>query len=88
MTSAVVSFIGIVGFLGLVSPHIVRTILGSDNKYVIPASAIFGALFLLAAELLAMAAIDPGELPVGVIMSFIGGPLFLILILKSKKGVW
>ncbi|AMK14125.1 iron ABC transporter permease protein [methanogenic archaeon mixed culture ISO4-G1] len=88
MTSAVVSFIGIVGFLGLVSPHIVRTILGSDNKYVIPASAIFGALFLLAADLLARAAIDPGELPVGVIMSFIGGPLFLILILKSKKGVW
>ena len=88
MTSAVVSFIGIIGFLGLVSPHIVRTIIGSDNKYVIPASAIFGALFLLAADLLARALIDPGELPVGVIMSFIGGPLFLILILKSKKGVW
>lgn len=88
MTSAVVSFIGIIGFLGLVSPHIVRTIIGSDNKYVIPASAIFGAMFLLAADLIARAIIEPGELPVGVIMSFIGGPLFLLLILKSRKGVW
>ena len=87
-TASIVSFVGIIGFVGLVSPHIVRMFIGSDNRFVIPASALFGAAFLLVADLIARTVIAPGELPVGVIMSFIGGPIFLILIIKSRKGMW
>jgi iron complex transport system permease protein len=88
MTASVIGFIGIIGFIGLISPHIVRIFLGSDNKFVLPASAIFGAAFLLMADLISRVIVYPGEVPVGVIMSFIGGPLFLILILRSKKEMW
>lgn len=88
MTASVVGFLGIIGFVGLVSPHIVRMIIGADNKYLIPAAALFGASFLLAADLIARLIIYPGSLPVGVIMSFIGAPIFLALIIHSRKGVW
>ena len=88
MTAAVIGFIGIIGFIGLVSPHIVRLILGTDNRYVLPASAFFGATFLLLADLIARTVISPGEIPVGVVMSFLGAPIFLALILHNKKGMW
>ncbi|MDR0524115.1 MAG: iron ABC transporter permease [Candidatus Methanoplasma sp.] len=88
MTASVIGFTGIIGFVGLVSPHIMRIFLGSDNRYILPASAMFGALFLLAADLASRMLIYPGEIPVGIVMSFVGGPLFLLLIITSKKGVW
>jgi len=88
MTAAIVSFAGIIGFVGLVVPHIARMFLGGDNKYVIPASVIIGPVLLLAADTLARILIQPNELPVGIVMSFIGGPLFLLLILRQKKDVW
>lgn len=88
MTASVVGFIGIIGFIGLVSPHIVRMILGADNKYVVPASGLFGAAFLLVADALARIVIDPGQIPVGIIISFIGAPIFLTLIVHSKKAIW
>lgn len=88
MTAAIVGYIGIIGFIGLVSPHIVRLILGSDNRYVVPASAIFGAAFLLLADLLARVIIYPGELAVGVVMSFIGAPIFLALIIRNRREMW
>lgn len=88
VTASIVGFIGIIGFVGLVSPHIVRLIMGADNRYVIPASALFGALFLLIADLIAKMIIYPGSIAVGVVMSFIGAPIFLILIIRSRKEVW
>jgi iron complex transport system permease protein len=88
MTAAVISFTGIIGFIGLVSPHVVRSLIGSDNKYVIPASMAFGAMFLLLADIVARTVIAPSELPVGIIMSFIGGPLFLYIIIRQKREVW
>ncbi|NLU46229.1 MAG: iron ABC transporter permease [Euryarchaeota archaeon] len=88
MTAAIIGSLGVIGFVGLVSPHIVRAAIGSDNRYLIPAAALFGALLMLAADLIARIVIHPGEIPVGLVMSFIGGPLFLLLILRSKKGVW
>ncbi len=87
MTATFVCFTGTIGFVGLVAPHIVRMILGSDNRYLIPASACFGAAFLMAADCLARELTASG-LPVGVITSLIGGPLFLFILIKLRKNSW
>ncbi|WP_400203454.1 FecCD family ABC transporter permease [Candidatus Methanomassiliicoccus intestinalis] len=88
MTAAIVCYTGIIGFVGLVAPHIVRMVIGADNRYLIPASMAFGAALLLSADVIARVIVSPSSLPVGVIMAFLGGPLFLYLILKKKKEVW
>ena len=88
MTASVVAFIGIIGFIGLVSPHIIRMLLGSNNRFVVPASALVGSLMILFADLIARTIIYPGEVAVGVVMSFIGAPIFLILIIRTKKAAW
>ena len=88
VAATVVSFTGIIGFIGLVAPHMVRAIIGTDNKYLIPASGFFGAFLLLLSHLIAMTIAQPTVLPVGVITSCIGGPLFLFLILRNSKEVW
>lgn len=86
VTATLVSFTGTIGFVGLVAPHIVRLMIGSDNRYLIPASACFGAMFLLCADCLAKN-LSTG-LPVGVITALVGGPLFLIILLKMRKAAW
>lgn len=86
MVASVISFTGIIGFVGLVSPHIVRIAIGSDNRFVAPASMAVGALVLLIADLLARTVSVTSEIPVGVVMAFIGSPIFLLLILFKKKG--
>ena len=83
MTSVIVAFTGIIGFVGLVSPHIVRLLVGSDNKFVLPISMAFGALLLLVADYLAF---QLSNIPVGVVMSVIGSPIFLILIIYHTKS--
>ncbi|MBR7006147.1 MAG: iron ABC transporter permease [Candidatus Methanomethylophilaceae archaeon] len=88
MAASVVCFTGIIGFIGLVSPHIIRMFLGSDNRYLIPASAAFGAVLLMVSDLIARVILAPTFLPVGVITSFIGGPIFLYLLVKQRKSVW
>ncbi len=88
-TAIVVSFYGIIAFIGLVVPHIVRRIIGDDEHFLIPASAIFGGMFLLLSDTLARTIIAPVILPVGILTSFIGAPLFLFLLVKSMgKGYW
>jgi iron complex transport system permease protein len=82
MTAAIVSFTGILGFVGLVAPHIVRLVVGSDNKFVIPISMAVGAFFLLVADYLASVIVT---IPVGVILSLIGSPVFFILIVVQSK---
>jgi iron complex transport system permease protein len=87
--AVIVSFFGIISFVGLIVPHVVRRIIGGDEKYLIPGSALFGGLFLLIADILARTIIAPIVLPVGVLTSFIGAPMFLyLLIKKEKKGFW
>ncbi len=88
MAASVVCFTGIIGFIGLVAPHIVRIFLGSDNRYLIPASAAFGAVLLMVADLISRVIIAPTFLPVGVITAFIGCPLFLYLFIKQRKSLW
>lgn len=88
MTSVVICYVGIIGFVGLVVPHIIRIILGADNKYLLPASGAFGAVFLLGCDIIARALDIGASIPVGVITSAIGGPLFLYLIIRQRKSVW
>ena len=83
-TALVVSFFGIIGFVGLVVPHIVRRAIGGDERFVIPASALFGGAFLLIADTAARTVIAPIVLPVGVLTSFLGAPLFLYLLVKGR----
>lgn len=82
MTAAIVSFTGIIGFVGLVAPHVVRMIIGSDNKFVAPISMAMGALLLLVADYIAFAL---SNIPVGVVMSIIGSPLFFALIVYQSR---
>ena len=79
---------GLIGFVGLVCPHISRLVIGSDNRYLIPASAAFGAALLLFADGIGRWVISPSTIQVGVITAFIGAPLFLYLIIKNKKDEW
>ncbi|MGB7603913.1 MAG: iron ABC transporter permease [Lutisporaceae bacterium] len=84
IVGSVVSVSGTIGFLGLVAPHIVRLIVGSNNKKVIPYSAILGAILLILADTLGRTLIQPVEIPVGVMTSIIGGPFFIFLLRKQK----
>lgn len=79
-----VSVAGLVGFVGLVVPHILRLIIGGDFKYLIPTSAIGGSLLVVFADTIARSAFNPTEIPVGILLAFIGGPYFLYLI--HRKG--
>lgn len=88
MVSTVISYAGIIGFIGLVIPHIVRMVLGADNRYVIPGSMAFGAFFLLACDIVSRWIDVSANVPVGVVTSLIGAPIFMILIIRQKKGVW
>jgi iron complex transport system permease protein len=88
ISAAVVSFTGIIGFVGLVTPHIVRIFIGADNRYLIPASALFGGMLMVVADLLGRSIIPDATLPVGVVMAFIGGPTFIWLLLRKGNKAW
>jgi iron complex transport system permease protein len=81
-TGAAVSVGGPVGFIGIIVPHLVRLLVGADHRIVLPASALFGAAFLIACDALARTVMSPLELPVGVITALIGGPFFLWLLVR------
>lgn len=85
-TASAVAFTGLIGFVGLMVPHMVRLLIGPDHRYLLPASALFGALFLLLADTLARTILSPAEIPVGIITAFVGGPFFLYL-LRKRRGV-
>ncbi len=82
----VVAVGGMIGFVGLVVPHLVRLLVGPDNRYLLPLSAFLGALFLTLADVLARALIAPAELPLGVVTALVGGPFFLSMILYRRRG--
>lgn len=88
IVAAVVSFTGTIGFVGLVAPHVIRMIIGPDNRFLLPISGLFGGLLLIIADLIGTTIIAPAILQAGVIMAFLGGPLFLWLILRKNTKVW
>jgi len=83
MVAIVTSFVGVIGFVGLIVPHIVRQLIGSDHKKLLPASMLIGACVLLLADLVARLLLAPSEIPIGIITSLVGAPIF-ILLLKKK----
>lgn len=88
LAATIVSYTGVIGFIGLVAPHIARLVIGSDNRYLVPAAAVLGAVLLIAADIVGKTIVAPAVLPVGVVTAFLGAPLFLWLILRSRTGVW
>ena len=84
-SSVVVSQVGLISFIGLVAPHIVRMVVGNNHVYLIPGSILGGAALLLLGDLFARTVISPVILPIGAITSFLGGPLFLYLLFKGGK---
>ena len=86
-TAAAVSVSGIIGFVGLMVPHAVRLAVGPDHRTLVPLAAVWGALFIVLADLFARTIIAPSELPVGVVTALVGGPFFLYLMRRQKGGV-
>ena len=86
LAGASVSFAGLLGFVGLIVPHVGRKLVSSDSRFLLPFCAIGGAAFVTFCDLLARTMFNPYEIPVGILMSFIGGPFFLFLLAK-RKGV-
>lgn len=80
-----VSMAGMIGFIGLVVPHVIRISFYSDNKLVLPASVICGALLLVVADLIARTIVSPSELPIGVVTALLGAPFFIALLLNAKQ---
>jgi iron complex transport system permease protein len=87
MIGLTVSFSGLIGFVGLILPHLARMAFGSDHRLLIPAASLGGAIFLIAADTLARTILSPSELPVGVITAFMGAPFFIFL-LKTRGSQW
>ncbi|MBW1912674.1 MAG: iron ABC transporter permease, partial [Deltaproteobacteria bacterium] len=87
MMGLIVAFSGLIGFVGLIVPHLARMAFRSDHRLLIPVAAFGGAIFLIAADTLARTIVSPNELPVGVITAFIGAPFFIIL-LRQRGSHW
>ncbi len=87
ITAAAVSVSGIIGFVGLVIPHIMRLIVGPDHRILIPSSILMGAMFLTLADTFSRMIIQPTEIPVGIITALIGAPFFVYLLTRKKKSV-
>jgi len=85
ITATGVSHAGIIGFVGLIMPHVVRILIGADHHILLPASALAGAIFLILADTLARTIASPAEIPVGIITAFVGAPYFIYLMRKKKK---
>lgn len=86
LTAVVVSFCGIIGFVGLMSPHFARLIIGAKHRGLIPTSMLLGAVILLLSDILSRSIVAPSELPIGIITSILGAPVFLVLLRRHKSG--
>jgi iron complex transport system permease protein len=87
-SSITIAFAGIIGFVGLVAPHIARSLLGTDNRRLIPGSCLIGSILLLLSDTAARTILAPKEIPVGIITAIIGVPFFLFLLMRRRKQVW
>ncbi|MCG9479235.1 MAG: iron chelate uptake ABC transporter family permease subunit [Actinomycetia bacterium] len=88
IAAAAVSVSGIIGFVGLITPHILRLIVGPDHKILYPTSALAGGIVLLASDTIARMVLMPREIPVGIITSIVGVPFFIYLLIRSKRQVF
>jgi iron complex transport system permease protein len=86
IASLVTAFLGVIAFLGLLAPHIGRRLVGGDHRFLIPHSCIIGSLLLLLADTVGRTLVSSGTLPVGVLTSFMGAPLFLYLLIRGHTN--
>ena len=86
-TAGAVAVSGLIGFVGIVVPHVVRLMVGASYRAILPLSIVCGAAFLVLADLVARTAIGPAEIPIGVITAFVGGPFFLVVLRTSRRGI-
>jgi len=87
VAAGIVSFTGIIGFIGLVSPHIARIFVGSDNRFLLPSSALLGACMMLICDIVGFLIIG-ATLQIGIVTAMIGGPIFMIILIAQQKEVW
>ena len=85
LTGSAVAFSGVIGFIDLVAPHVVRRWCGASHRWVVPASALFGGCFMVLADMVARTIISPSELPVGAITALIGAPFFCLYLFQTQK---
>ncbi|MBA7666478.1 Hemin transport system permease protein HmuU [subsurface metagenome] len=88
ITAAAVSFVGIIGFVGIIVPHAVRLVWGADYRFLLPLSVLTGAIFMILADLLARTVLAPTEIPIGVITAICGAPFFLYLLRRKKRIIF
>jgi iron complex transport system permease protein len=88
ITAAAVSFVGTIGFVGIIVPHAVRLIWGPDHRFLLPLTTLVGASFLILADTVARTMLAPTEIPVGVITAFLGAPFFLYLLRQKKRAIF
>ena len=84
-TAAAVSVAGLIGFVGIIVPHAVRIVFGTSYRVLLPLSILYGAAFLIIADLIARTIVAPAELPIGVVTAFLGAPFFAF-VLRSSRG--
>ena len=82
---AAVSVTGIIGFVGLVVPHVLRLLMGPDHRYVLPGAVLLGAILMLGADLVARTVVAPAELPIGIVTAALGAPFFLWLLMRQRR---
>jgi iron complex transport system permease protein len=88
ITAAAVSFVGVIGFVGIIIPHAVRLIWGADHRFLLPLSILTGAIFLIIADIIARTVLAPTEIPVGVITAICGAPFFLYLQRRRRRIIF
>ena len=85
-TAAAVSVSGLIGFVGIIVPHTIRILFGWSYRVIVPLSVLFGAAFLVTADLAARTLVAPGELPIGVVTAFFGAPFFLLVLRTIRRA--
>jgi len=88
LTAVAVCFVGIIGFVGLVAPHIARFLVGEDSRFILPTSGLAGSIILSGAAIASKTVMGGAILPIGIVTSIIGIPFFLYLVIRGKRGVW
>jgi iron complex transport system permease protein len=86
LSAVIVSFLGVIGFVGLVCPHITRRIIGDDHRFLIPGTLVCGAILLLASDTAARLILAPHILPVAILTAFMGAPVFIYLLIRGHAN--
>ncbi len=86
MTGVAVAFCGVIGFVGIIVPHILRLAVGPDHRFLLPASALLGGVLLIAADIVSRVIVAPAELPIGILTAIMGAPFFLWILFRGRRG--